>query len=168
MTNVHPTRTPLWEMILLSGLLVGTLDILSAFVDFYLSTGKNPLVVFKYIASGLQGKQAFEGGLDIVLLGLVLHYLIAFSFTLFFWWIYPKWTFPSRNQLITGIVYGIFIWCVMNLLVVPLSNVTPRSSGLPMLTKIALKAKACLILICMIGLPLSFIVHRYYKRKNIG
>ena len=151
------------KTILLSGLLVGTLDILSAFVDVYISSGKNPLVVLNYIASGAIGKTAFAGGVGIQLLGLLFHFIIAFSFTVLFFWLYSKNNLPSKNWIITGIIYGIFIWVVMNLIVVRLSYIpsAPLSAMKPIKV-----LKSALILICMIGLPLSFIANNILKKEE--
>ena len=78
------------KTILLSGLLVGTLDILAACTDFYIARGKNPVAVLNYVASGIIGKTAFSGGSGVALLGLLCHFIIAFSFTGFFFWLYSK------------------------------------------------------------------------------
>jgi hypothetical protein len=43
------------------GLLVGTFDIVTAFVDFYLQPGKNPVIVLQCIASGIVGKAPYQG-----------------------------------------------------------------------------------------------------------
>jgi len=54
-----------------AGLLVGTLDILAALFHYYISTHKNPLNVFKYIASGVFGKKAFTSGSSMITWGVV-------------------------------------------------------------------------------------------------
>ena len=150
------------KIILLSGLLVGTLDILSAFVDVYISSHKNPLLVLNYIVSGAIGKDAFNGGAGTQLLGLLFHYIIAFAFTLLFFWLYNKSNLLAINWMATGIIYGIFIWLVMNLIVVRLSAIpyVPLSAMKPL--KIL---KGALVLICMIGLPLSFIAKRASEKQ---
>ena len=153
----QPQKFPA-RIILLSGLLVGTLDIASAFVDVYISTGKNPLIVLPFIASGLLGKPALEGGAGIMLLGLLLHYIIAFTFTIFFFRIYPQLKLSSVNWILGGIGYGIFIWLIMNLIVVQLSGAPHGPISAMKAVKIL---KSSLILICMIGLPLSYIAHKY-------
>jgi hypothetical protein len=66
-----------------AGLIVGTLDILAAFIQFFIQTKGNPLIILKYIASGLLGKEAYSGGDTVILLGLILHYLLHFR-SLFF------------------------------------------------------------------------------------
>src|SRR3954447_24185482 len=102
--------------IIQAGLIAGTLDILSAFIYYYIRTGKtNFLVIFKFIASGIFGKEAGEGGTGMILTGFILHYAIAFAFTFFFFWLYPKVNIMSKNRIVTAIVYGLFVWCVMNL-----------------------------------------------------
>jgi len=147
------------KTIFLSGLLVGTLDISSAFVDYYIATGKNPLFILNYIASGLFGKSVMTtGGAGMMITGLLLHYFIAFSFTVFFFWLCSHTRLITVNWMLRGIGYGIFIWIIMNLVVVQLSGVPHGPISAMKFNKIL---KSALILICMIGLPLSYIVHRY-------
>lgn len=146
------------KLILLAGLLAGTLDISSAFVDYYIATGKNPLIVLNFIASGLLGKDAFGDSILFPLLGLLLHYIIAMSFTFFFFSIYYKLSLQKINPIVTAILYGIFIWLVMNLVVVPLSSA--HTSAFTAFKVI----KSMLILIVMLGLPLSFIAKKYFKK----
>lgn len=144
------------KTIVLSGLLVGSIDIIAALVNFYIKTGKDPLIVLKYIASAAFGKSVFSGDNLMAVWGLLLHFLIAFIWTIFFFLLYPKLKLYSWNRILTGIIYGIFIWLVMTRLVVPMS----KASGGPFNLKQAIIA--VLILIGAIGLPLSFIAHRYY------
>jgi hypothetical protein len=147
--------------ILQAGLIAGTLDILSAFILYYVRSGKsNFLVIFKFIASGIFGKAAGEGGTAMILVGLILHYAIAFAFTVLFFWLYPKMNVLSKNRLVTAIAYGLFVWCVMNLVVVPLSNTVHRPFNV---TNAMINMG---ILIVCIGLPLSFIANAYYKKEK--
>ena len=147
--------------ILQAGLIVGTLDILSAFIYYYIKTGKtNFLVIFKFIASGIFGKDAGAGGTGMIVAGFILHYAIAFSFTVFFFWVYPKVNVMSKNRIVTGIVYGLFVWALMNLVVVPLSNTVHR----PFKIEGALINMG--ILIVCIGLPLSFMANTFFKKPS--
>lgn len=146
-----------------AGLLVGTLDIAAAFLYYFIKTGKNPLRVLTFIASGILGKAAYEGGNEIQLVGLVLHYIIAITFAFFFFWLFARINGLRKVSLLAGIVYGLFVWMVMNLVVVPLSNVTKQ----PFRWEGALINM--LILIVCIGIPLSILAKGYYrKRVNIG
>jgi len=154
------------KTILLSGLLVGTLDILSAFVDYYTATGKNPLAILPYIASGVFGKSVLtDASTGMMVMGLLFHYFIAFSFTVFFFWLYSKTRLLPANWILSGFVYGIFIWVIMNLIVVQLSGVPHGPVSAMKFNKII---KSALILICMIGLPLSFIAHTWSPYKPAG
>ena len=54
-------RGSIFSAILLTALLAGTLDAAAAVVHYIIATGKNPLVIFPYIASGVFGKAAFSG-----------------------------------------------------------------------------------------------------------
>lgn len=149
------------KLILLAGLSVGTLDILSACTDYYIATGKGPEGVLRFVASGVFGQQAFTGSGIMPVWGLLFHYIIAFSFTIFFFWLYPKIKFMSTYPVLTAIIYGIFMWVVTTRIVMPLSNTPPGTFHF-------WKAvKAILILVVMIGIPLSFIAKSYFgKRPN--
>jgi Na+/proline symporter len=152
-----------WEVYVFAGLLVGTADILAAFASFYINTGKNPLtLVSKYIASGVFGTPALKGGAEMIALGLLFHYVISFLFTIFFFWLYKKWRVMSRNWIVTGIVYGVFTWLVMTQLVLPLSNTPGKPDG-----SIARKLISILILVTMIGLPLSYIAKRVTEKPKL-
>ena len=152
-----------WEIVVLAGLLVGTADILAAFASFYINTGKNPVpLVSKYIASAVFGRPAMKGGAEMISLGLLFHYIIAFLFTIFFFWLYKRWPLMSRNWLITGIIYGVFIWLMMTQVVVPLSNAPATPGG-----SIGRKLISILILVTMIGLPLSYIAKRVTDKPKL-
>lgn len=157
--NVIAPRRNATRTILLAGFVAGTLDILAAFTQYYINTGKNPLVILKYIASAAIGKKAYAGGTEILLLGLLFHYIIAYGLTIFFFWIYPYWNRLSKHKFLTAVVYGIFAWMVTTLVIVPLSYIGTFPSD-PKQATIAI-----LILIFMIGLPLSLIVGRYHDRN---
>ncbi len=146
-----------FKTILFAWLIAGSLDILSAFVDNYLKTGKGPAGVLKFIASGVFGKEAF-GNDSMIWIGLLLHFTIALLFTIVFFLLYPRLKFLRIDIALSAIIIGIIIWLIMNLVVVPLSN-TPKYSFNP-----AYAIKAVLILIFMIGFPLSIIFKRYYAR----
>lgn len=153
---MNTTKQNLTTAILLSGLLVGTLDIAAALIQYYAQTGKDPLNVLRYIASGVFGTDAFTGGVPMAGWGLFFHFIIAYSFTGFFFLIYPKWPLLSKNPWLTGLCYGILIWFVMNILVLPVSNVPQPAFNLQK----ALVAAA--VLVAAIGLPLSFIAKRHF------
>jgi hypothetical protein len=144
------------KAIILTGLLAGTLDITSAVV----ASQVPPIPLGRYIAAGVFGRDALSGGVGMGILGLFLHYVIAFSWTILFFIAYPKINILSRNKIVVGLSYGIVVWLVMNLIVVPMSNVTRG----PLQWKgIMINVS---ILMVMIGLPISIMAHRYYSGKR--
>lgn len=140
-------------------LLAGTLDITAAIVNYLFSYKGNLLILFQFIASGLLGRKAFAGGTGTAILGLVFHYFIALTWTIVFFFLYPKVRIASRSRIITGFVYGIFVWIIMNLVVLPLSGV-PHLPFHPVRTALGI-----LYIMFCIGLPVSFIIGRYYSRR---
>lgn len=149
----YPLKTALW-----AGLLVGTLDITAALTHFMINGGTDVTRVFVYIASGVFGQSAFEGGGEMVWLGLFFHYLIAYIWTMFFFLIYPRLGFLSSwNWILVGVLYGIFIWVMMNRVVLQLAH-TPKSPF-----RLGNAIINCLILIAMIGLPLSYIARKRFR-----
>ena len=73
------------KVILLGGLIAGTLDLIAAFVSAWLRSGVTPLRVSQFIASGAIGPAAFTGGYKTVVLGVTFHYLIATTATAVFY-----------------------------------------------------------------------------------
>jgi len=141
-----------------TGLLAGTLDGLSAIIYNWKIKAAT---IFKFIASGFFGKAtAFTGGAGMVLWGIFFHYLIAITFTTVLFMLHPIIYARPRNRFLTGIVYGVFIWAVMNLVVVPLSKIPARPFHLTN------SLTDCGILIICIGLPVSIIATRYYQHRS--
>ncbi|HEY9045409.1 MAG TPA: DUF1440 domain-containing protein [Ohtaekwangia sp.] len=160
MTPSTPNSRGALQTVILMGLLVGTLDITSAFISYYISSGgKNPMAVLRFIATAAFGKEGLPDNAMLVW-GLVFHYIIAFSWTILFFIIYPILPFLQKNRIVTGILYGAVIWLFMNLVVLPLSKL-PSLPFRPLQASIGMS-----ILIVAIGLPLAFITHRFYKQKG--
>jgi uncharacterized membrane protein YagU involved in acid resistance len=145
--------------ILLAGFVAGLLDITAAIISVYLNRHTGPTRMFQFIASGVLGKDAFDGGMGTAALGLLFHFIIAYIFTIIFFFLYPRLNLYSKNMVLAGLIYGILVWMIMNLAVLPLSN---ASRG-PFKTKGVITGT--LILMFCIGLPISIFAHRYYARK---
>ena len=146
-----------WRTIILTGLLAGTLDAIAAIVVSQAS----PAAVFKFIASGAFGAgKAFSGGDIMIVWGVLFHYVIALSWTVLFFFMYPALPWIRKNKYITGLLYGIFVWIIMNRVVIPLSEIPQKPFNL----KGALTGMS--VLMVAIGLPISILTHRYYLRKG--
>ncbi|MBE7172074.1 MAG: hypothetical protein INR73_15915 [Williamsia sp.] len=137
-----------------AGLIVGTFDITAACIQYYARTGKDPLVVMKYVASGLLGKDAMTGGAGAIIAGTIFHYFIATCWTLLFFWLYARIPALSKSRLISGILYGIFVSLIMQAIVVPLSRVAR-----PPFT-VTGSATAALIIVICVGIPLAYLASR--------
>jgi hypothetical protein len=146
--------------ILQGGFIAGTADITLACISAYFRAHLSPENLLRFVASGAFGKAANTGGMAMPLLGLLFHYCIAFSFTILFFLLYPKIKFMSVNRVFTGIIYGAFVWCVMTLVVLPFTLVPPSELTF---TKVAIGMG---ILIIAIGMPLSFLAHRFYNKTQ--
>jgi hypothetical protein len=107
-------------------LAVGLLDAGDGVAFLWLSAGKNPVQVLQYIASGALGDSAFSGGLMAAGIGLLLHFLISLVVVALFVAAYQRSETVRNWASPVGLVYGITVWLVMNLIVLPLSGV-PRS-----------------------------------------
>ena len=143
---------PAARAIILTGLVVGTLDIISAFV-IALSRGSTVIRLLQFIASGLLGPQAFQGGTATAILGLALHFLIAFTLVAVFYAARRSAGFVREHAVSAGIIYGLGVYAVMNLVVLPLSAARPRHSITGDLIQIGIH-------MFVIGLPTSLLLRR--------
>ena len=146
--------------ILKTGLIAGACDICCAMLHYVLRTGNNPLRILNYVASAVFGAEASEPGVAMPLLGLLFHFTIATIFAAFFFFIFPRLKFLSKNIIVSGIAYGLFVWLVMNLIVVPLSRIGRFPSN-PLQAAISL-----IIIIVAIGLPITILTYRYYINNS--
>jgi len=156
-TEVSKKNSPL-RTILFAGLTAGVLDILAAFISAYIVNGVTPDRVLRFVASGIFGREALSGGTGMALWGLLFHFMIATIFAAFFYLVYPMLKVNAKNVVLVGLIYGIFVWLVMNQLVVELSN-TPSQPF-----KLAGALRGTIILMLFVGLPIALIVHKYRKK----
>jgi hypothetical protein len=156
----HQQEQDMFRAISLAALLTGTLDITAAIIKFFIEHQQGPFPVFRYIASGVFGKETASTGTLMIIWGLVFHYINAFLFTAFLFLIYPKLIAWLKNKFLTGLIYGIFIWAIMNFVVVPLSRINKFPSG----AKEAILD--AMILVFMIGFPVTLLAHRHYSRSH--
>ena len=128
------------------------MDITSAFV-LALWRGSTVPRLLQLIASGLFGSRAFAGGTAMALLGLALHFLIAFTLVTVFYAARQTVGFVRQHAALSGIIYGLTVYAVMNLLVLPLSAARPRHSLTGDLIQIGIH-------MFIIGLPTSLLLRR--------
>jgi Na+/alanine symporter len=137
--------------IFIGGLVAGSLDLISAFIIY--GSG-----VPRVIAGGLLGPKAFQGGLATYVLGVALHFFIALSATAVYYAASRKLEFLKEHALVCGLFYGIAVYLVMNLIVLPLSALHARDP-----LELAELIRGILVHMFCIGLPISLSVRRYSK-----
>lgn len=157
--DAAPVKRNYLSTILRAGFVAGILDAMGAMLTFMLRTGKNPAVVWKYVASGVFGKEALRGGTLVVVWGLVFHFCIALIWAFVFFLIYPTLRRFISNSVVVGLLYGVFVWLAMNLIVLPLSNVTTQPFEL---SRVLIGMG---VLMVCIGLPIALIVSRRYSGR---
>ncbi|MBS1841924.1 MAG: hypothetical protein JSS69_03140 [Acidobacteria bacterium] len=107
--------------ILWGGLIAGTMDITAAILTYKIRNNVSPVRLLQSVASGLLGKDAFTGGNATAVLGLFLHFVIAFGATTAFYLASRKMPWLIQNAVIAGILYGMFVQQFMQQVVLPLS-----------------------------------------------
>ncbi|HEU5248514.1 MAG TPA: hypothetical protein VFW15_00880 [Thermoanaerobaculia bacterium] len=151
-------RTSLLEAVLVGGFVAGALDIVYAFVFFGLRSGISPLRILQSIASGIMGRSSRDGGLATGALGLFLQFFIAISAAAVFAVASRYLPVLRRRPVLSGIVYGVVIYVVMNFVVVPLSAFPYPRSFPP-----AVLVTGLLVHMFLIGLPISLSVRRAFE-----
>lgn len=147
-------RTSTARALLLGTLVVGTLDALDAIVFFGLRSGATPPGIFRGIAAGLLGPSARSGGLSTALLGVALHYLIAFLIVATFFLASRHLSILRRAPVPAGLLYGIVAYLVMNYVVLPASAIGRGGLGWPPVIN-AVVINGMLIHMFGVGLPSS-------------
>jgi hypothetical protein len=112
--------------IVLGGLVVGVLDIADAFIFFGLR-GASPVRILQGIAGGLLGRDSFAGGWQTAALGLAIHFFIATVVVAVYVLASRHMRWLVKAPFITGPLYGIGVWLVMNFVVLPLSASGPSA-----------------------------------------
>ena len=128
------------------------MDIISAFI-LALWRGSTATRLLQFIASGSLGPQAFQGGTATALLGLALHFLIALTVVIAFYAASRSVGFVRQHAVSSGMIYGLAVFAVMNLVVLPLSAARPRHSITGDLIQIGIHT-------FVIGLPTSLLLRR--------
>jgi hypothetical protein len=120
------------DTIIYGGLTAGILDILDAFIVSGLR-GVSPDRVLRYIASGVLGPNATQGGLEIPALGLALHFVIALGAATTYWAVSQNLSILVKRPVLCGLAFGLGVWAFMRYVVVPLSLVRGGAGSPPLI-----------------------------------
>jgi hypothetical protein len=148
-----------FKTLAITGFIAGTLDITAATVHFLI---RNPTLTFSdllvRITSGALGKEAFNGNPAMPVYGLLIHYFIAYSFTFLFFILFGKISVLRKQPVVSGLLYGIVVWAIMQYIILPLFNV-PTAPVRSVNTVIGI-----VILMFMIGLTSAIGAGNYYRK----
>ncbi|MFL5303948.1 MAG: hypothetical protein ACJ8F1_01995 [Polyangia bacterium] len=140
--------------ILAGGACAALLDGLDAIVAYKLALGLGPLTIYQFVASGLLGPAAYQGGLASALVGVAVHCLIAFS---------AATVFVVASRLVPriavrfvpfGALFGVAVFAVMNYLVIPQSRIPPAPFSAPLFLN-GIIGHALFV-----GIPIAYAAHR--------
>lgn len=139
------------EIIASAGLLAGLLDITATSTLFALQ-GLSIERLWQGIASGALGSSAFSGGKKIATVGLLFHFVIAFTVAAVYFALSRKWPVLVESPWVCGAMYGVLVHLVMSRVVLPLSAAPKRV--------FSMKAFLIqlLIHICFVGLPVALVI----------
>ncbi len=131
--------------------MAGTFDLTAAVLTYGWGTPRA-------IAAGLLGRSALHGGVGTWILGVVLHYFIAYSAATVYCLTSQRLTFLKEHFLVCGMFFGIGLFLVMNLVVLPLSGL--HATGPYQLHGLI---QGILVHMVLIGLPIAFCLNRFSK-----
>ncbi|MEO6002057.1 MAG: hypothetical protein ABIZ04_25015 [Opitutus sp.] len=163
MTTPHDARVPrstsVLPALLAGGLLAGVLDAASAIHTY-------GWTMFYGIASGLLGSKAFPqaggGGPAIWILGVALHFLIALSAAAVYSFVSRRLVSLKDHFILGGVICGVAVFLVMNLIVLPLSAV---SFPIGPFTVAGLRM-GLLFHVILVGLPISLSAWFFSRRER--
>ena len=147
------TRRSALHAVAVGGLIAGTLDLIQASILFGADI---PLA----IAAGLLGRQALQGGAETYVLGVLLHFFIAFSVTALYVAASRRLLFLTEHPLVCGLAYGAAVELVMNLVVLPLSALKARGPY-----ELRDLLQGLVVHMVVIGLPIAFTVRWFAQRR---
>jgi hypothetical protein len=160
---VLPVQKPLkaraFDTEILGGLAAGVLDILDAFAVAVLN-GRTPARVLQTIASGVLGRDAYQGGAPAAALGLGLHFLIATGAATAYFLASRRLPVLVRRPVWCGLAFGLAVWAFMYYVVLPITFSRPNTiPAWPLLiNQLGIHALG-------VGLPIALFASRSARRE---
>src|SRR4029079_3070760 len=146
------------KTVILTGLLVGTLDLTAAYISQWIKTGSYASGMLKYIAGGALGLEtSMKGGNGVAFLGLFFHYFIAMSFTILFFLVFPRLKFLRYDKYLVGVLYAVFVALVVNQLILPLTPLPTKPLD------ISMAVQAWFVLSIALGIPIAVRAYKFYE-----
>ncbi len=134
------------------GTIVGVLDLAYAMLVY---SPRHPLLIPQHIASGILGQRSFQMGMSSVVLGTLLHFLIALTAAQVYFAVSLKVRVLIDRPYLCGILYGGWVYLFMHFVILPLSAAAP--SHLPTSYKIAEFVEHWFF----VGIPISLSIRHF-------
>ena len=148
-------KASIWKPTLIATLVCGTLDGIYP-TALTLLRGRDPAAMWRGVASG-PFPGASEWGTAGSALGLATHFTLMAIMVVVFMLAARKLPSLLDRPVLSGVVYGLITYVVMNLIVVPLRFGTPLPSApVPIVSQLFAH-------IALVGLPVAFIARRYLR-----
>jgi hypothetical protein len=141
---------------LVGGLVSGAADLAYAFIAYGI-IGVPPVRILQSIASGWLGKAAYTSGVGAAVLGLVSHLFITCVAAGLYVLASRRLPILVQRPLVSGPVFGIGIFLVMNYVVVPLSAAASASP------KGVFWVLGLLVHMFLIGVPIALITRQTFR-----
>ncbi|MDB6093335.1 MAG: hypothetical protein JWM32_897 [Verrucomicrobia bacterium] len=150
------------KAILWGGCIAGTLDITAACIDSWINFNVPPMRLLQVVAAALLGPASLTGGIFTAILGLVMHFSVAFTFTAIFYQLSRSFPVLLKWALPAGLVYGAVIFIVMYRGTIPLT-IALRSLYLDNVnhTYPKLRWQQFIIHLLCVGLPIALAARRF-------
>ncbi len=109
-----------------AGVLTGISDGFFSSVLVTVFYGSTFVRLWQGVASTLIGRSAFDGGVAVALLGLLIHFCVAFTWSAVFLFIAMRLGWVRRllaaryGVVKVAALYGPFVWLMMSLVVIPM------------------------------------------------
>ena len=143
--------------VLLGGSIAAALDIIFA-ISFAAYNGVAPVRLLQTVASGLLGAAAFTGGVPVAAMGLVLHFVMSLLWAGAFLLLATTVPALTLNPLVSGIVFGAFVFLAMRLVVLPLSAFPYPVTFKPLATVLDLLSHTLLF-----GVPIAWAIQKVLR-----
>jgi len=148
------------QIVIKAWLIAGTIDICLAFLYSYLKNDVTPDKVLSYI-SRVAFKNNISGQGLLIITGLLVHYIIALVWAMVYYRAARRNYLLRTNLWLDAVVYGIFVWGMMNLVALP------TWTGKPVKLDPVNSPVNALILIVAIGLPMSYFIGSLFRKKKV-
>lgn len=108
-----------------AGLVTGVIDGLFSSALSVFAYGSTVTRLWQGVAATLLGPEALNGGTSTAVIGVLMHFGVAFGWSAVFLFLVSRWSWvrgllTSRYGAIkTASLYGPFVWMVMSLAVIP-------------------------------------------------